>query len=283
MLSRTSEAPAQTDRSAPSLLPPSHRRFRTFLTYYRPHLPMLAADMACAVLVAGTALALPVCASWITRRLAATPSPAEATTSILAIGGVMLALLAVQALGTLFVDYQGHMMGAKIESRLRQELFEHLHRLSFSFYDRERVGQLMSRITHDLFNIGELCHHGPEDLAIATLKFAGAAAILAWLDPGLTFAILAAFPFAAAYALHFNRRMNLTLAEGRAQIGAMNARIEDSLTGVRVVKAFGGEAIEARRSRPRTSGSSTSGGRATRARPGSTSAWAPSPSWSPWR
>lgn len=243
MLSRTSEAPAQTDRSAPAL-PPSHRRFRKFLSYYRPHLPMLAADVGCAVIVAGAALALPVCASWITRRLSDT---GDAMVPILAMGGVMLALLAVQALATLFVDYQGHMMGAKIESRMRQELFEHLQTLSFSFYDRERVGQLMSRVTNDLYFIGELCHHGPEDLAIATLKFVGAAAILAWIDPSLTFAILAAFPFAAGYALHFNRRMNATLADGREQIGAINARVEDALAGVRVVKAFGGEAAESRR------------------------------------
>ncbi|TAL34541.1 MAG: ABC transporter ATP-binding protein, partial [Phenylobacterium sp.] len=244
MLSRTSEAPAQTDRSAPSHLPPATRRLRKFLSYYRPHLPMLAADVGCAVIVAGAALALPVCASWITRRLG---DGGDAMTPILAMGGVMLALLAVQALATLFVDYQGHMMGAKIESRMRQELFEHLQTLSFSFYDSERVGQLMSRITNDLYFIGELCHHGPEDLAIATLKFVGAAAILAWIEPSLTFAILAAFPVAAAYALHFNQRMNATLADGREQIGAINARVEDALAGIRVVKAFGGEAAEARR------------------------------------
>lgn len=246
MLSQTSEAPAHTGRSA-ATPPPSYRRLRKFLSYYRPHRPMLAADVGCAVIVAGAALALPVCAGWITRRLQGLDASPEAIAPILVMGAAMLGLLALQALATLFVDYQGHMMGAKIESRMRQELFEHLQTLSFGFYDRERVGQLMSRITHDLFNIGELCHHGPEDLAIATLKFLGAAAILAWIDPTLTAAILAAFPLAALYALHFNRRMNLTLTEGKAQIAAMNARVEDSLSGVRVVKAFGGEAAEARR------------------------------------
>lgn len=245
MLSQASEAPAQAAARSVSLLPPARRRFLKFLSHYRPHIPMLAADIGCAVAIAATALALPVCASWITRRL--TDGGPDAMPAILAMGGVMLALVAAQALFTLFVDYQGHMMGAKIESRMRQELFEHLQKLSFSFYDRERVGQLMSRITNDLFYIGELCHHGPEDLAIATLKFVGAAAILAWIDPTLTFAILAAFPFAALYALYFNRRMNITLGAGREQIGAMNARVEDALSGVRVVKAFGGEAAEARR------------------------------------
>ena len=86
----------------------------------------------------------------------------------------MLALLAVQALATLFVDYQGHVMGAKMEGALRQELFEHYQALSFGFYDQQRVGQLMCRISNDLFSLAELYHHGPEDLAIAVLKFAGA-------------------------------------------------------------------------------------------------------------
>jgi len=246
MLSRTSEAPAQ---AAPSASPstPANRRLRKFLTYYRPHLPLLAADVLCAIVIAATALALPVCANWITRRLTEAGGSTDLMGPILGMGGAMLALLAVQALCTLFVDYQGHVMGAKIEGRMRQELFDHLQTLSFSYYDRERTGQLMSRITHDLFAIGELCHHGPEDVAIALLKFFGAAAILAWLDPGLTLAVLAAFPLAVLYALYFNRRMNLTLTAGKAQIAAINAQVEDTLAGVRVVKAFSGEAQESRR------------------------------------
>ncbi|MEW5683377.1 MAG: ABC transporter ATP-binding protein [Pseudomonadota bacterium] len=245
MLSRT-EAPARPARSAPHL-PPASRRLRKFLGYYRPHRLLLAADVACAVIIAATALALPVCANWITRRLTEGGGSADLVGPILGMGGAMLALLAVQALCTLFVDYQGHVMGAKIEGRMRQELFDHLQTLSFSFYDRQRTGQLMSRITHDLFAIGELCHHGPEDVAISLLKVAGAAAILAWLDPALTVAVLAAFPLAGLYALHFNRRMSVTLTAGKAQIAAINAQVEDALAGVRVVKAFGGEAQESRR------------------------------------
>ncbi|MDZ4376428.1 MAG: ABC transporter ATP-binding protein [Phenylobacterium sp.] len=246
MPSRILEAPAHAERSArnPSA---ARRRLHKFLSYYRPHIPLLAADIGCAVVIAATALALPLCANWITRRLLAAEAVDTVMGDILTMGVAMLALLAVQAVCTLFVDYQGHVMGAKIEGRMRQELFEHLQTLSFSFYDRERVGQLMSRITNDLFAIGELCHHGPEDLAISALKFLGAAAILAWLDPMLTVAILAAFPFAALYALHFNGRMNTVLRQGKAQIGAINARVEDALAGIRVVKAFGGEAQETRR------------------------------------
>ena len=171
----------------------------------------------------------------------------DALAQIYAMGGLMLALLAVQALCSLFVDYQGHVMGAKMEGALRKEVFEHCQKLSFSFYDRQRVGQLMSRITNDLFNLGELYHHGPEDLAIAVLKLVGASLILAWLDLPLTLLILGMFPFAVWYAMHFNGRMGRALRRSRQQIGAINERVEDSLAGIRVVKSFANEDLENRR------------------------------------
>jgi ATP-binding cassette subfamily B protein len=222
-------------------------RLRRFLAYYRPHLPLLCADLACAVLVAATALALPICANLVTRRLSRLGDMPAAIDQIAWIGAAMLALLGVQAACTLFVDYQGHVMGAKMEGAMRKTLFDHLQKLSFSFYDRQKVGQLMSRITNDLFAIGELCHHGPEDVAISLLKFGGAVALLSWLDLPLTLIILAVFPLTALYATHFNGRMNRALRAGKAQIGAINEQVEDSLAGIRVVKSFVGEAIETRR------------------------------------
>jgi ATP-binding cassette subfamily B protein len=215
-------------------------RLKTFLSAYRPHIPLLAADVACAMLVSATALALPLCANYVTRRLTdhADPGP------IWAVGGLMLALLAVQALATLFVDYQGHMMGAKMESALRQAVFEHCQKLSFRFYDNQRTGQLMSRITNDLFNLGELYHHGPEDLAIAVLKTVGVVVILSRLDAPLTLAVAAVIPVALAWALHFGGRMNRAVAQSRAQVGAINERVEDSLAGIRVVQSFANEALE---------------------------------------
>lgn len=227
--------------------PQARARARKFLSYYRPHIPLLVADIACAVLVAATALFLPLCANIITRQLAGLAHAPEALSQIWAMGGVMLALLAAQAVCTLFVDYQGHVMGAKMEAALRQEVFEHCQKLSFSFYDRQRVGQLMSRITNDLFAMGELYHHGPEDIAISVLKFVGAIAILAYLDVPLTLMILAVFPFAVAYALHFNDRMSQALRAAKQQVGAINERVEDSLAGIRVVKSFANEELETRR------------------------------------
>ena len=223
------------------------RRWSKFLSYYRPHIPLLCADLACALLVSLTAVFLPLCANFITRKLLTLTDRAQALDQIYAMGAVMLALLAVQALSNLFVDYQGHMMGAKMEAALRREVFDHCQKLSFSFFDRQRVGQLMSRITNDIFSLGELYHHGPEDIAIAVLKFIGASLILAWLDLPLTLVILAIMPVALLYALHFNGRMNRALARSQRQIGAINERVEDSLAGIRVVQSFANEALETER------------------------------------
>jgi ATP-binding cassette, subfamily B, bacterial len=222
-------------------------RLARFVSYYRPHIPLLLADLGCAVIVSMTALALPLCANYVSKQLVALADGPGALGQIYQMGAVMLALLAVQAVSTLFVDYQGHMMGAKMESALRKELFEHCQKLSFSFYDRQRVGQLMSRITNDTLDLGELYHHGPEDLAIAVLKFAGVIALLAHLDIPLTLLILAFTPLAVAYALHFNRRMNRAQRLSKDRIGAVNERVEDALAGIRVVQSFANEELENQR------------------------------------
>jgi ATP-binding cassette subfamily B protein len=219
-------------------------RLAKFLSYYRPHLALLAADLGCAVLVAATALALPLGANYVVKHLDATGAHGAAVRDIAVMGALMLGLIGAQALATLFVDYQGHVMGAKMESALRRELFEHYQALSFGFYDTQRVGQLMSRISNDLFSLAELYHHGPEDLAIAILKFAGASFILLRLDLPLTLLILGLTPFAAAHALHFNGRMNAALRRAKVAIAAINERVEDSLSGIRVVKSFANEALE---------------------------------------
>src|SRR6185437_10337456 len=119
------------------------KRLRQFLAYYRPHLPLLAADLACAVLVSATALALPLCANYVTKQVMQLSSGSDALAQIYLMGAVMLGLLALQIVATFFVDFQGHMMGGRIETQVRRELFEHCQKLSFSFYDRNRVGQLM--------------------------------------------------------------------------------------------------------------------------------------------
>ena len=222
-------------------------RARKFMGYYRPYLPLLWADLACAVLVAASAIALPLCASYITTRLPELAVADNALTQIFAMGGLMLLVWVIQALATYFVDYQGHVMGARIEADVRQELFEHCQKLSFAFYDKQRVGQLMSRISNDSLWLGELFHHGPEDLAIGLLKFGGAMVVLMIIDPVLASLIVLLLPLAVFYARHFNARMHVALKTSKERIAAVNERVEDALGGVRVVQSFANEATELER------------------------------------
>ncbi len=222
-------------------------RARRFIGYYRPHLALLAAVLASAVLVAGTAVALPLLANHIIGRLPELRTSPDAMEQLLTLGAVMVGVFVLQALATYFVDYQGHAMGARIEAQVRQELFDHCQTLSFGYYDRHRTGQLMSRITHDSLWLGELFHHGPEDLAISLLKFGGAMAVLAYIDPIIALVIALLVPFAVGYALYFNKRMNVALRSAKERIAAINERVEDALGGIRVVKSFANEADEMRR------------------------------------
>lgn len=222
------------------------RQVRRFLSYYRPHLPLLAADLGCAVLVSATALGLPLCGNYIAKQVTQLDAAPDLLGQIYAGGAIMLLLLALQVAASFFVDYQGHMMGARIESEVRRELFEHCQKLSFGFYDRNRVGQLMSRITNDTFWLGEVFHHVPEDLAIIALKFVGVIAILVHVDGWMTAMILALTPPAVVYAIHFARRMEAALTRSKVEIAAVNERVEDSLAGIRVVQSFANEELENR-------------------------------------
>ena len=222
-------------------------RAKKFLYYYKPYRGLLLADLLCAFIISAAALLLPVCANFITKNLLAREAAPGALDKIYALGLAMLALVGLQALCTLFVDYQGHVMGAKMERDMRRELFEHYQRLSFSFYDRQRTGQLMARITNDLLSLAELYHHGPEDLAIAALELIGVLAILAHIDGTLTLIVLCFLPVMFLFALHFSRRMIAALRLSKDRIGDINARVEDSLAGIRVVKSFTNEAFETAR------------------------------------
>jgi ATP-binding cassette subfamily B protein len=218
-------------------------RLKLFLSYYKPYRKLLVADLFCALVVAAMALLLPLCARYVTQNVLQQKT-AEPFAQIVFIGGVMLVLVGIQAVCNMFVDYRGHGMGALMESDMRSDLFAHCQKLSFAFYDEQRTGQLMSRITNDLFAISELCHHGPEDLTIAVLKFAGAFIILMTINVPLTIILFLFMPLMTVYALYFNRKMNAALMRSRARIGDVNAQVEDTLAGIRVVKAFTNEALE---------------------------------------
>ncbi|MCL4879317.1 MAG: ABC transporter ATP-binding protein/permease [Anaerolineae bacterium] len=218
-------------------------RSRKFLSYYKPYLGLFFADMVCAFVVSAVTLILPLCARYITKNVLE-DHPSNALSQIYATGAIMLVLVIVHAMCNMFVDYQGHMMGAMMESDMRSELFEHYQKLSFSFYDEQKTGQLMTRLTNDIFWLSELYHHGPEDLFIALLHFVGAFVILIHINVPLTLMIFLFLPIMAVYAFYFNKRVNTALRRSKDRIGDINAQVEDTLAGIRVVKSFTNEEIE---------------------------------------
>jgi ATP-binding cassette subfamily B protein len=147
----------------------------------------------------------------------------------------------------MFIDFQGHMMGARMESDMRAELFEHLQKLSFSFYDEQRTGQLMTRITNDTFDLAELYHHWPEDIVVTVLTVVGAFIILLKINVALTLIVFLFLPVMAVYALYFNKKMNRALRRSKDRIGDINAQLEDTLAGIRVVKSFTNDEVETRK------------------------------------
>jgi ATP-binding cassette subfamily B protein len=217
-------------------------RAKKFLSYYKPYIALLLADMFCAFVVAVITLVLPLCAGYITRLLTE-PSP-DTLNQIYGMGAFMVFLVALHMVCLMFVDYRGHLMGAQMESDMRRDLFDHYQKLSFGFYDEEKTGQLMNRITNDTFALSELYHHGPEDIVLSLLKFFGTFAILFSINVELSFIILAFMPVMAVFSLYFNRLMNAALEKSKERIGDINAQVEDTLAGIRVVKSFTNEALE---------------------------------------
>lgn len=218
-------------------------RHKKFLSYYKPYLGLFFADLLCAFIVSAVTLAIPLCIRYITKELLESGVP-DAANEIYLMGLVMLALVLIYVACNMFVDYRGHMMGALMESDMRRELFEHYQKLSFSFYDGQKVGQLMTRLTNDSFALAELYHHGPEDIIISALNFIGAFIILMTINVELTLVVLFFLPLMALYAVYFNRKMKRAMRRSKDRIGDINAQVEDTLSGIRVVKSFANEAVE---------------------------------------
>ncbi len=218
-------------------------RAMKFFSFYRPYLGLLAVDLFCACIASAITLILPLCVRHITGNLLGGDA-ADPVGDIAIMAGLMLALVAAHTLCTLFVDYQGHMMGAMMESDMRRELFAHLQKLSFSFFDEQKTGQLMSRITNDLFAISELSHHGPEDLFIGAITFVGVFLITLTINPALSLIIIVFLPLMLVFSLHFNRKLHRALRLSKQRVAEVNAQIEDSLAGIRVVQSFANEPLE---------------------------------------
>lgn len=216
---------------------------KKMLHYYKPYKAIFFADMFFAALSALVALIIPLIVRYVTNTLVdLEPDKIMRQTGFIAI--FSLALLSIDFYSRFFIGNYGHVMGAKMEYDMRAEIFGHLQKLSFSFYDDAKVGQLMSRVTSDLFDITELLHHGPENLILSFLKIIGALVILIHIDEKLTLAAFIILPFMFLFAFFLNRRMRKAFRQNRIKIAEINEQIEDNLAGIRVAKSFANEDIE---------------------------------------
>ncbi len=216
---------------------------RRLAAYYKPYRRVFWTDMFFAFVSAAAALAIPLVVRYITSAIV-DMEMAAAQSMIIRLGVFMAALVLIQWYSNYYISYYGHVMGAKIEYDMRAEIFDHYQRMSFSFYDEQKTGQLMSRVTSDLFEITELLHHGPENIAISFIKIAGAFAILMSVNPYLTFAAFALVPVMLVFAWFCNKRMKRAFKKNREKIAEINGQIEDNLSGIRVVKSFANEEME---------------------------------------
>ena len=216
--------------------------------YYKPYKGLFFSDLFFAILGAGITLVIPLIVRYITSTIVHLPAE-TATGMIVKLGIFMIVLVLIEAFCNFYIAYYGHIMGASIERDMRNEIFSHYQKLSFAFYDNQKVGHLLSRITADLFDISELLHHGPEDLVISIIKFVGAFAILVFINVRLALAAFFFVPFLILYAIYFNKKMKKAFRENRARIADINTQIEDSLSGIRVVKSFANEKVEMKKFR----------------------------------
>lgn len=220
-----------------------NNNLKKMISYYKPYRRIFAADLFFAVSASAVALALPLIARYITSTVIYLDK-GEVLKQTFFLGIVMTAMVAFSCYCNFFISNYGHVMGAKIEYDMRREIFEHFQKLSFAFYDNQKTGALMSRITTDLFDITELLHHGPENIVISIIKICGAFVIMMCISPVLTAAAFALVPVMFAYAWFFNGKMKRAFRRNREKIAEINSQIEDNLSGIRVVKSFANEDIE---------------------------------------
>ena len=216
---------------------------RRFLPYFSKHKKTVIFDLLCALLTTVCELVLPMIVSEITGR-ADTDYTTLTWDFVLTMGGVYILLRVIDAAANYFMQSVGHIMGSKMETDMRGDLFHHLQKLSFGYYSEAKVGQIMARITSDLFQVTEFAHHCPEEFLIAGVKIIVSFTVLCSKNLPLTLLMFAVLPFMLFFAKHFNSKMRRIFKERNRQVGEINAQVEDSLLGVRVVKSFANEAIE---------------------------------------
>lgn len=219
-------------------------RLKKFLSYYKPHRKIFAIDMSFAALSAVTVLLFPLVSGYITK-VVLTDWNRQTQRNLIIAGIVLLLLIIIKVVSNIIYAYFGHSMGAKMECSMREELLTHYEKQSFSFHARNSVGKLMTVISNDLTEMTELFHHGPEDILMTAIKFVGAFIILININLPLTLIVFAALPILCFVAVRTDKTMEKALICNKKDLSQMNEHLEDTLSGIRTVKAFGNEAMEA--------------------------------------
>ena len=214
--------------------------FKRFISYYKPHKKMLLLDMLASLFIAVIGMIYPV----VTREMLENYIPNRMYTTIIIAGAIVLTLYIIRMLLRYFVQYYGHMIGVKMQSQMRVDLFNHLQKLPFSFYDNNETGRIMTRITSDLFEVCELAHHGPENLLISSAMIILSFSYLFTIDPILTLIIFTCMPIMIAVSVHYRKSMEKAFDDRRKSNATINASVESSVTGIRVTKAYTNSARE---------------------------------------
>ncbi len=216
---------------------------KKFIPYYSPYKAVFFIDLVCAAAISLIDLAYPQILRTMTRTVFA-GEPSAIVKALVPIGIAMLIMYIVQGLCKYYVSYQGHMMGADMERDMRQQLFDHYQKLSFSYYDQNNSGQMMSKLVSDLFDISEMAHHGPENLFISLIKIIGSFVFLFLINWRLAVPLLVLVFFMIIFSYSQNRRMQATFMDNRQKIGEINSSLQDTLAGIRVVQSFANEGVE---------------------------------------
>lgn len=216
---------------------------KKFIRYYGPYKTVFFLDLFCAAIISMVDLAFPQ----ILRLLTATifrEEPSRILKALLPIGAILLIMYLIQSFCVYYVGYQGHMMGAKMEGDMRRQLFDHYEKLSFSYYDQNNSGQMMSKLVSDLFDISEFAHHGPENLFISLIKIVGSFVFLFLINWRLAIPLLILVFVMFMFSMRQNKRMQETFMDNRKKIGDVNSSLQDTLAGIRVVQSFANENVE---------------------------------------
>jgi ATP-binding cassette subfamily B protein len=214
-----------------------------FMQYYKPYRRLFIIDLLCASVVSLVDITFPQILYFLTHGVFAR-SAAEIVQVLGLIAAGMIAMYGVRYACQYYITTWGHIMGARMESDMRQDLFDHYQRLSFSYYDRNNTGEMMSKLVSDLFDISELAHHGPENIFICTLKIIGSFALLLFLNVKMTVILFLVTLVMVFFSVYKNRKMKAVFMDNRKKIAGVNARVQDSLSGIRVVKSFANEDLE---------------------------------------